>query len=353
MAARVPVAARVFVLALLGIALALVAMIVRPYAKAIFMGGVLAVAFHPWYKWLLTRLRGRRTLSASLISALLVLAIVLPASLLTVTAIRESVQTLDSAHDILAREGVDGLIGRIPEPVQGRVRQFWLQLPSRERNVQFVFNLERQAAGALPSIVNAAGQVAIHTVLMVIALFFLLLDGDRLMRWLDLVSPLHRSQLHELFEEFRKVSVTVLLGSVATAGAQAVGALIGYLIARVPNPVFLAILTFCIGLVPVLGAGLFSFLVAVWLFLTGHLYPAIFLGAWSLLVVGLTDNVVKPMVIRSGIEMHGGVVFFALLGGVTVFGLAGIILGPLSVTLLLAILRIYQRDFAEPEETPA
>jgi predicted PurR-regulated permease PerM len=352
-ASRGPVAARAFLLVLLAIVFALVAMIARPFAKAIFMGGVLAVAFHPWYKWLLLRLRGRRTVAASLITVLLVLAIVLPVSLMAVTAIRETVQGLDTVHDILAREGVDGLIQRTPDPIRARVQEFWMQLPSRERNSQFVFNLERQAAGALPPILTSAGQIAVQTVLMVIALFFLLIDGDRLMRWLNVVSPLHRNQVHELFEEFRRVSVTVLLGSVATAGAQALGALIGYLIARVPNPMFLGIVTFCIGLVPILGAGLFSFLVAVYWFLTGHTVPAIFLGAWSVLVVGLTDNVVKPLVIRSGIEMHGAVVFFALLGGVTVFGLAGVIIGPLSVTLLLAILRIYQRDFAEPSKSDA
>ena len=345
MPARVPIAARVFVLVMLAVVLALVAMIVRPFAKAIFMAGVLAVSFNPWYKALCRRLRGRRRLAAGLISAGVVLAIVLPVALMGTTLIRESISALDNVHDILAREGVEGLIQRAPEPLRDRVLQFWMQLPARERNTQFVFNLERQGASMLPPLVTAAGQMAVQAVLMVIALFFLLLDGHRLMRWLNVVSPLHGNQVDELFEEFRRVSVTVLLGSVATSGAQAVGALIGYLIAQVPNPIFLAVVTFCIGLVPILGAGLFSFLVAVWLFLSGHLYPAIFLGIWSLLVVGLTDNVVKPMVIRSGIEMHGGIVFFALLGGVTAFGLAGVIIGPLSVTLLLAILRIYQRDF--------
>jgi predicted PurR-regulated permease PerM len=118
----------------------------------------------------------------------------------------------------------------------------------------------------------------------------------------------------------------------------------------VPNTVVLTLVTFCLALVPVFGAGMFSFLVAVWLYLNGHLVPAIFLAAWSVLAVGLIDNLVKPLVIRGGIAMHGAVVFFALLGGVTVFGLAGVILGPLSVALLLAILRIYKRDFATPEE---
>ena len=69
----------------------------------------------------------------------------------------------------------------------------------------------------------------------------------------------------------------------------------------------------------------------------------------TILVVGLVDNIVKPMVIKGGIEMHGAVVFFALIGGFAVFGPIGLVLGPLSVTFLLSILRIYQRDFGTGE----
>jgi predicted PurR-regulated permease PerM len=74
---------------------------------------------------------------------------------------------------------------------------------------------------------------------------------------------------------------------------------------------------------------------------------------WSTLVVGMVDNVLKPVIIKGGMETHGAIVFFALIGGMTAFGPVGLVLGPLSVSLLLAVLRIYQRDFAEPEEAVA
>ena len=62
--------------------------------------------------------------------------------------------------------------------------------------------------------------------------------------------------------------------------------------------------------------------------------------------MGTVDNVIKPMIIKGGMELHGAIVFFALLGGLAAFGPVGLMLGPLSVSLLLAVLRIYQRDFA-------
>lgn len=345
--------ARTFLLILLVVSLVLVAAIIRPFASALFLAAVLAVTFHPWYSKLSNKLRGHRTTAAGLITLGLVLALVLPIGVLGTIAVREAGDTFDYVHQVLAEEGVEGLIRQIPPPVQGWVETIWRQSPSRDQDADFIYGLERKAAGAIPQFVSNIGQVVGQTLLMVVAFFFLLMDGRRLVEWVNLVSPLQRRQMRELFSEFRRVSATVLLGSVVTAAAQAGVAYIGYLIARAPNAVFLGLLTFLLGLVPIIGAGGFSFMVAVFLYLTGHHTWAIFLAAWSALLVGMVDNVLKPMIIKGGMEMHGAVVFFALMGGFVAFGLVGLVLGPLSVSLLLAVLRIYERDFVEPDVTPA
>ena len=336
-------------LALLVVAVVLVWLVIRPFAAALFMATVLAVTFHPWRKRLTARLGGHRTVASLLITLGLLIALVLPVVTLGVVAVREAADTVDYLHQVLAKEGVDGLIRLIPEPMQGWVARMWAQMPQRDRNSEFIFDLERRAAGLIPRALNWAGQIVGQTALMMIAIFFMLLDGGRLAGWVSETSPLPQRQMRELYTEFRRVSATVLLGSVVTAGAQAAAAYVGYLIARAPNPSFLALATFLLGLIPVLGAGGFSFLIAIYLYLTGHVGSAIFLAAWSTLVVGMVDNVIKPMVIKGGMELHGAVVFFALLGGAAAFGPVGLLLGPLSVSLLLAVLRIYQRDFTEPE----
>lgn len=345
--------ARRFLIVLLLVSVVLVALIVRPFAGALFLAAVLAVTFHPLYSRLVVKLRGRRTLAAVIITLGLLLALVLPIGALGWIAAREAADSFDYMHQILAEEGVDGLIRQIPPPVQGWVDAIWKQTPSRDRNVGFVYDLERRAAGSIPRLVTNVGQVAGQTALMIVALFFLLTDGRKLIEWLDVVSPLQRRQMRELFSEFRRVSATVLLGSVVTAAAQAIAAYAGYLIARAENAAFLALVTFFLGLVPIIGAGGFSFGVSVFLYLTGHQAAGLFLAAWSALVVGMVDNVIKPLVIKGGMELPGAVVFFALIGGFMAFGLVGLVLGPLSVSLLLAVLRIYQRDFGDAEATGA
>ena len=113
-----------------------------------------------------------------------------------------------------------------------------------------------------------------------------------------------------------------------------------------PHPVFFTGLTFFAALVPA-GAPTVSVLAALLLLVTGHPYTALFLALWSVLVVGMVDNVVKPFVMKGDIEMHGAVLFFALIGGIAAFGMVGLLLGPLAIALFLAILRIYRRDFVK------
>jgi predicted PurR-regulated permease PerM len=345
--------ARSFLLLLLVASLILVGLIIRRFAGALFLAAVLAVTFQPLYSRLKDKLRGRRTLAASIVTFGLVLALVLPIGTLVVIAVREAADSIDSLHQALAAEGVEGLIQQIPPPIQGWVDTLWQQMPSKDRNASFIYDLEKRAAGLIPRLVSNVGQVLGQTLLMIVAIFFLLMDGGKLIEWLDVVSPLQRRQMRELFLEFRRVSATVLLGSVVTAAAQAAVAYVGYLIARAPNAAFLGLATFILGLVPIIGAGGFSFLVSIFLYLTGHHVAGIFLAAWSALVVGMVDNIIKPIVIKGGMEMHGAIVFFALIGGFMAFGMIGIVLGPLSVSLLLAVLRIYQRDFGDPEAAAA
>ena len=116
----------------------------------------------------------------------------------------------------------------------------------------------------------------------------------------------------------------------ATAGLQAVAAYLGYLIARIPHPFFFGTLTFFVAFVPAFGAGGAVLAVSVFTLALGHPWAALFLALWGLLVVGMVDNVVKPLLVKRGMNMHGGLVFFSLLGGLSAFGTVGLIAGPLA-----------------------
>jgi predicted PurR-regulated permease PerM len=137
--------------------------------------------------------------------------------------------------------------------------------------------------------------------------------------------------------------VAVLLSSIATSVAQSLAALLGYLVAGVPHPVFFGFVTFLVALVPVLGATPMVVAIAVLQLATGRTLPGFFLLAWAV-PVSLIDNFVKPALLRRGLAVHPVVIFFTLIGGIAAFGALGILLGPLALAFLLAAIRMIRRD---------
>ncbi|HKQ68751.1 MAG TPA: AI-2E family transporter, partial [Polyangiaceae bacterium] len=211
-----------------------------------------------------------------------------------------------------------------------------------------------KAAAAIGAAVSATSSFLFQAAIMLIAFFFFLVEGDTFVAWLDDLLPLRPGQTRELLREVRNVSYAVVVSMIVTAAVQAIAALGGYLIARVPQPFFFAAVTFFLAMIPAVGAAAVCLAAALLLYVTGHPYMAVFLVIWGLVVVGLVDNIVKPILIKGGSEMHGAVVFFALIGGLAVFGTVGLLAGPLIVALFLALIRMYRRDFApaKTEDAP-
>jgi predicted PurR-regulated permease PerM len=261
--------------------------------------------------------------------------------------VKEMTEGVRFVLETVRGEGVTGLIERLPAPLD----RFATQLQARFGDLDQVLQDQAgaqsgRAASAVGAALIATGSLAFQGAMMLIALFFLLVDGRQLLGWLFAVSPLRKGQTQELVSEFNKVSYAVLVSTAVTAGVQAAVALVGYLIASVPYALFFTGVTFFFALIPAIGAAVICLFAAFLLLVTGHPYTAGFLAAWGLVVVGLVDNVVKPYLIKGDIEMHGAVVFFALIGGIAAFGMIGLLVGPLAVALFLAILRIWERDYA-------
>jgi predicted PurR-regulated permease PerM len=345
---RSPEAARWTLLVLTIISLVLLALIVQPFAAALFIAAVIAGAISPWYEKLAARLRGRRQIAAGLTTTAILLVVVLPLASISVVLAKEVSDGATYVRNTMRSEGVQGLINDLPRPLRALAEKVVTQLPQGQGDLQDVAQQQGgRAAAAVGGVLRTTWGVIIQLVMMLIAFFFFLVDGPKLVDWFEDVMPLGRGQTRRLLGEFRQVSVAVIVSSVATAAIQAAVALVGYLIARVPNPFFFAIVTLIVALVPAVGAGAVVLASAAIMYLGGHSYSALFLVLWGVLAVGLIDNVVKPYLIRGGIELHGAVVFFALLGGLAYFGPVGLIAGPLVVSFFLAVIRMWDRDDVE------
>lgn len=347
MSSAVP--ARRFFFLLLIAATALLALVILPLASALFLAATFAGAAWPLRQFLARSLGGRPRLSAGALVLGVVVVIIGPLVLFSAFAISEGAAGYEFLTRTLRSEAVTDFVDRLPSALN-RLAQDGLD-QFAEGGDEIGARLEEHTtqsgttAVALGATLSATGSLMFQTVMMLIAFYFFLVHGAEIIVWLDDLSPLEPGQTRELLAEFKSVSLTVLLSMVVTSTVQTAAAFGGYLLAGVPHAFFFTGLTFFAAFVPAIGAGGICLGAALLLFATGHPHAALFLGLWGLLVVGLVDNLIKPLLMKSGIHMNAAVIFFALIGGLAAFGGVGLLLGPLVVALFLSLVRMYQRDF--------
>jgi len=338
--------ARRFFLIVLAATTVLLAMVIRPLAGALFMAAVLAGVLQPVQSRLARTLRGRAHLASGILVGGLALLLVGPLVGLAAFLLDEAQQGLKFILNALRSDGVSPLLEKLPDSLEKLARAGLARLGDVDTDLQKQLTGQGgKAVAAIWAALSATGAAIFGAVMMLIALFFLLADGTALVSWLEGSLPLRPGQTRELLAEFKKVSYSVIVSSIITSAVQAAAALIGFFIGRVPQPMFFAAITFVGAFIPAIGAAGVCLFAAGILFVTGHTYAALFLSLWGVVVVGLVDNLVKPLLIKVGMHMHSAVVFFALLGGLGAFGSIGLLLGPLVVALFLAMLKIYRRDF--------
>ncbi len=320
--------------------------ILLPFGTSLFVAAVLAGALAPWTARLAAALGGRRRLAAFLLTASVLVAVVGPLSALGAVLVPQIQNGIGWLRQAVRGDVLEGLVQRVPASLQPLAERLHEAIPSTLERLQEMATAQgARAAAVVGNLLSATGTFLFHSLLMLIALYFLLLDGPLLVEWLNEAIPLKRGQVRELLRDFRRVTVTVLVSTIATGGVQSVVAFVGYLIAGVPNPIFFSVTTFVLSLVPFAGATIVVVLVAAVKIANGHTAAGIFLAAYGFGVVAMIDNVLKPVFIRGSVPIHGAVIFFALFGGLAAFGPVGFLIGPLAVSFIVAVVRMYRRDF--------
>lgn len=342
-AARRPLRALVILLAA---SAALLAYVVWPFRGPLFIAAVLAAGLQPLLRRATALLHGRqRTAGGALTVAVLAL-VIAPFATIVGFATHQVLAGLTFVRDELGVRSVGQLTSAALPPRAQALMDGTLSSMHLTRSALAVY-AERALAWAeraAPHVLAASGEAAFHTVVLLGAFYFLLLDGRRAIQWLADVSPLRRAQTRELIEEFRRVAVATLVGTVASALFQGVAACIGYAVAGVPHPVFFGLVTGIASFVPVVGTLVVWVPATLLLGATGHVGAAVGLAAWCLVAVVGAEHLGKPLLLHGQAEMHTGLVFLGLLGGIEMFGLIGILAGPLVIAFFLAMARMAQKE---------
>ncbi|MGE3172125.1 MAG: AI-2E family transporter [Planctomycetota bacterium] len=373
-----------FLSLLFAVATLLLALVVAPLAGALFAAAVLAVVMHPLQGWLRRRLGDRPRTAAVMLTAGLALVALLPLSWLGLTVLRQLVGGAGQLVAVVEERGIDGAIEQLPGPLQPYAQRLESMLPAGvlpgHLGDAVAPGIGVDPAAADPTAADpagvepAAGESAaadgggrrglaaagslLGTVvvwlrallagfsgfvfdvgMLAVALYFLLAEGAGLVRWAVRTSPLSDTQMEQFVTEFRDVTVAVFVSTVSTAALQTAVAAIGYLIAGVPYLAALSLVTLIAAFVPAVGGALVALLCAVWVFAAGSTGMGVFLALWALGPVALCDNIAKPLLAGRRLRLPSSVLFFAMLGGLVMFGAMGIVAGPLIVSFWLVVVR--------------
>ena len=228
-------ARRFFVLLLAATTLAL-ALVVRPLAGALFMAAVLAGMIAPLQARLAAGLRGRPRLAAGIVVLAVFVVLVGPLVAFAAFLLKEGNEALKFVAGAVRSESVSHLVGKLPDSLEKIVGEALARLLDVDRMVEGQLTAQGgKAAAAVWGALSATGSVIFAAAMMLIALFFFLVQGGELVSWLDETLPLRPGQTRELLGEFKKVSFSVIASSIITSGVQAVAALAGFFISRVPH----------------------------------------------------------------------------------------------------------------------
>ena len=221
--------------------------------------------------------------------------------------------------------------------------------------IDVVTRAREGAAAAAAKLTTWAARLAGVTFDVLLTLFFTIMTTSFVLRhWSELTAraerslPLHPAHTRIVLAEFQKVGSEVFIGTLLTGVAQGVLAAIGYALGNVPEAMLLGALTAVCSLVPAVGTLIVWVPVGIALIVAGRLATGLFVLVWGVLVVSvLCDYVIRPKLVGGEGQVPTLVTFISLFGGVEVFGLVGLILGPVIASVALALLRTYDREVSE------
>lgn len=333
-----------------GIGLYLCWLMLRPFIEVLAWAAVLVIMFYPVHRRLLARTKRPGT-SALLSCLLVVITIVLPVTLITIALVHE---LSGFAENIKAN--VTALLDP-NSPVTGRFLRWIGQyvdiepMRSQEFMVERLKGMGGVIAGRTLGFVGGVVGVVVEIFFIIFTMYYLFRDGNKIVTALPDVLPLEREQSEKIFARTKEVISASIYGVLVIASIQGTLGGLMFWFLGLPSPLVWAVLMILLSMIPMAGAFIVWVPAAIFLAISNMWVKAIILTAWGVLVIGTVDNFLRPKLVGEKTKLHELFIFFSVLGGLKVFGILGIVLGPVVLAITLALLDVFRQVDETSEET--
>jgi len=317
------------------ILLVLAFLVVRPILMAIILGIILAYLFKPLYKKLKKKIKSENLsafiiLLGVLVTVLLPLVLLIPVIARQILNIYLSMQQVDLA--LVLKDVSPALFQSLSTSAD-----FIAMTSSLTSNIaSFFLNSFKDLIFNIPSIL-------LQTIIVLFTFFFMMRDHEEMKEYIKSLSPFSKEVQGRFYSKFEQVTSSILYGQLVVGIAQGIIAGFGYLIFGVPNTLLLTIITMLVGVIPVIGPWLIWIPIDIYLFLSGDTTQGIGLLIYGLLIINWIDSLIRPLVVSRMTKMNSAIALIGMVGGLYMFGILGLILGPLILAYLLLLAEFYKQ----------
>ena len=343
-----------FLLLLVAITLAF-AWVLQPFYGAILWAIVVAVLFAPVYRRLLARMGDRRSLAAAVTLLIVIAIVILPLTMVATSLIQEATGLVTKIQSGEYNFGnyLQQILDALPGWAKGLIERFNLTDFSglREQLKDGLMKGGQVLAPQALSIGMNTFEFVIQSGIMLYLLFFLLRDGRALAERIKEAIPLHTHQKSALFARFADVVRATVKGGIVVAIVQGALGGVAFWFLGIHAALLWAVLMAFLSLVPAVGAALVWLPVAIYFLATGAIWQGIGLILYGVLVIGLVDNVLRPMLVGKETKLPDYVVLISTLGGIEVFGLNGFVIGPLIAAMFMVSWEIFSKSRRTVQES--
>ena len=325
--------------------------LLTPFFSPIFWAAVIASIFSPLYERL-NRKWNRPSLCAVAIFLIVAFIIILPGSVIGSLLFAESTRmyeslSTDSGNIENIVKGITGAVKDNPYIARLHINeQFWTEKFSEvARSIaNYIFvNLKELTQNTLVFIVQFA--------VMLYTLFFFIRDGDKFLGMVMRIFSLGQEREKVLYERFVVTARSTLKVTLIIGGIQGLlGGLI-FWITGIEGALIWSVVMIIASIVPVVGCSIVWIPAGVIMLLTGHIWKGILILAFGVFVISMVDNLLRPILIGRDVQMHPLLIFLSTLGGISLFGFSGFVMGPIIASLLLAVWEMYDQFYRDSLST--
>ncbi|MFL1465279.1 AI-2E family transporter [Marinobacter sp. DUT-3] len=339
---------RTFLAMLVGVSLAFI-WLMKPFFGPIFWAVAIALIFYPVREALSRKMGDRPNVIALLTLFICLIIVVIPVIILLTSLIAEGLglyQKIQSG-EIQPGEYLDKVNQSFPA-IEAFLAQFNIDFSElRDRAVNAFLGGSQFLAKQALGVGQNTFQFFLGLALMVYLAFFLIRDGNKLVELMIRALPLGDERERLLFAKFAEVTRATVKGNLLIAIIQgALGGLIFWILG-ITGALLWGVVMAIVSLIPAIGASLVWVPVAIYLTAVGDVVPAIILAAYGAIVIGLADNVLRPIFVGRDTKLPDYIVLLSTLGGIVMFGINGFVMGPLVAALFMAFWGIFIREFSE------